>query len=138
MILDLNVTVKLPPCLLRLFHSYLQLEVHQNLDTENVNFIRIRHRRKEQKELPNSHIMKRKSETGYPRAKLSLGSCTQKRTLSKYCTAKSKRVIRDFCFFASRRLSKAVKWNTLSKLHIYTSLLSLFEMPVVYNFTNCL
>lgn len=72
MILDLSVTVKLPLFLLRLFNSYLQLEVHQNLDIESLIFIRIRQRREEQKELPNTHILKRKSETGYPRAKLHL------------------------------------------------------------------
>jgi len=59
------------------------LEVHQNLDIESVIFIRIRHRREEQKELPNPHILKRKSETGYSRAKLSLNWSTWKRTLSK-------------------------------------------------------
>jgi hypothetical protein len=53
MILDLSVNVKLPPSLLRLFHSYLQLEVYQNLDIESVIYIRIRHRREEQKKLPN-------------------------------------------------------------------------------------
>jgi len=53
MILELSVNVKLPPSLLRLFHSYLQLEVHQNLDIKSVICIRIKHRREEQKELPN-------------------------------------------------------------------------------------
>jgi len=61
MILDLSVTVKLPLCLLLLFYSYLQLEAHQNLDPESVICIRIRHRRVEQKEIPNPHILKRKS-----------------------------------------------------------------------------
>jgi hypothetical protein len=73
MVLDLSVTVKLPPCLLLPFHSYLQLEAHQNLDIESVICIRIRHRREEQKELPNPHILKRKSETGYPRRKIIFG-----------------------------------------------------------------
>jgi len=73
MILDLSVTVKLPPSLLRLFHSYLQFEVYQNLDIESVICIRIRQRREEQKELPNLQYTETEIRKGLSTCKIIFG-----------------------------------------------------------------
>jgi hypothetical protein len=73
MILDLSVTVKLPHSLLHLFHSYLQLEVYQNLDIESAICIRIRHKREEQKKLSNLQYTETEIRKGLSTCKIIFG-----------------------------------------------------------------
>jgi len=56
----------------------------------------------------NPHILKRKSETGYPRAKIMFGLKYLENNPKEIFHSTSQRVKRDLCSFAPRRLSMAV------------------------------